>query len=169
MARPRILSDAAVFSAILRMLAAEGEKSVAFSSVARATGLSGAALVQRYGTLPVMVEAALAWGWDQLSVQLASVEADGIAADKAPQALLRALAERAADLPLVTLFAASQRYSALRQRAAAWRARVEAMVMARTHDAEAAAMLFALWQGQLLWEGLGERGFRLKDAWKRLG
>ena len=36
-------------------------------------------------------------------------------------------------------------------------------------DAEAAAMLFAAWQGQMLWRAAGGKGFRLKDAAKRLG
>lgn len=150
------------------MIAAEGEKAVAFSSVARVTGLAGASLVQRYGGLSAMVEAALAWGWDELDAQVMAVEAEGAATDKGPQALLKALGERAADLPLAGLLAASLRHARLRLRAAAWRARVEALLAARTHDGARAAMLFALWQGQILWDGLGERGFRLKDAWKRL-
>jgi hypothetical protein len=168
MARPRTLSDSAVFAAILRMIAAEGEKAIAFSSVARATGLAGASLVQRYGALPAMVEAALAWGWDELDAQVTAVEAEVAAADKGPQALLKALGERSGSLPMAALLASSLRYARLRLRAAAWRARIEALLAARTHDGERAAMLFALWQGQVLWDGMSERGFRLKDAWKRL-
>ena len=168
MARPRTLPDSAVFSAILRMIAAEGEKAVAFSAVARVTGLAGASLVQRYGALPVMVEAALNWGWDEREAHVLLVEAEVLAADKGPQALLKALGERSAALPMAALLAASQRHARLRVRAAAWRARVEGLMAARTHDIERAAMLFALWQGQVLWDGLGEREFRLKDACKRL-
>ena len=33
---------------------------------------------------------------------------------------------------------------------------------------EAAALLFAAWQGQLLWQPAGGKAFRLKDALKRL-
>lgn len=151
------------------MIAAEGEKGVAFSSVARGTGLAGASLVQRYGALPAMVEAALAWAWDELDAQVTAVEAEGTAADKGPQALLKVLGERAGEVPMAALLAASIRHGRLRLRAAAWRARVEALLATRTHDGERAAMLFALWQGQVLWDGMGERGFRLKDASKRLG
>lgn len=150
------------------MIAADGEKAVAFSSVARVTGLAGASLVQRYGALPAMVEAALAWGWDELEAQVVAVEAEVTAAEKGPQALLKALGERAGHLPMAALMAASLRHARLRVRAADWRARIEALLAARTHDGERAAILFALWQGQVLWDGLGERGFRLKDAWKRL-
>ena len=66
MARPRTLPDSDVFAVILQRIAAEGEKSVAFSAISRATGLAGASLVQRYGSLAQMVEAALNWGWDEL-------------------------------------------------------------------------------------------------------
>ena len=33
---------------------------------------------------------------------------------------------------------------------------------------EAAALLFAAWQGQLLWQGAGGKGFKIKDAIKAL-
>ena len=33
---------------------------------------------------------------------------------------------------------------------------------------EAATILFAAWQGQILWQTAGGKGFRLKDALKRL-
>ena len=60
----------------------------------------------------------------------------------------------------------------LAQRAAAWRATVEAALALRLGTGqrakESAALLFAAWQGQLLWAAAGEDGFRLKDAVKRL-
>lgn len=168
MARPRTLPDSQVFSAILQLIAAEGEKAVAFSSVSRATGLAGASLVQRYGGLPAMVEAALAWGWDILDDLASEVESEVVANDKGPQALLKALTERSASLPMAALLAGSLRHARLRLRAAEWRARVEGLLTARLHDAERAAMVFSAWQGQILWEGTGEKGFKLKDALKRL-
>lgn len=168
MARPRTLPDSQVFGAILHLIAAEGEKAVAFSAVARATGLAGASLVQRYGALPAMVEAALSWGWDELDAVATATEAEVYAADKGPQALLKALGDRVGALPMPALLAASLRHARLRRRATDWRARVEAMLATRLRDTESAAMLFAAWQGQLLWEGAGDKGFRLKDALKRL-
>ncbi|MGV8988244.1 MAG: transcriptional regulator [Cypionkella sp.] len=168
MARPRTLPDSQVFAAILQMIAAEGEKSVAFSAVARATGLAGASLVQRYGSLPEMVEAALCWGWDELDAMTAIVEAEVSATEKGPQALLKALGDKRGVLPMVSLLAASQRHARLRARAADWRLQVETMLAARLHSHETAAMLFAAWQGQVLWDGAGDKGFRLKDVLKRL-
>lgn len=168
MARPRTLPDSDVFTVILHLIAAEGEKAVAFAAVARATGLAGASLVQRYGNLAQMVEQALHWGWDQLDALAAAVEAEVATLDKGPQALLKALTDRGNTVPMAALLAASLRSPRLRARASDWRGRVEAMLAARLHDAERAAMLFAAWQGQVLWEGAGEKGFRLKDALKRL-
>ncbi len=169
MARPRTLADSDVFAAILQMIAAAGEKAVAFSSVARATGLAGASLVQRYGPLPQMVEAALGWGWDEMDRLAAKLDAEAPTGAKGSQGLLKALGEQGHGVPMAALLAASLRSAALRQRAEAWRDRVEAMLAARLHDPEAAAMVFAAWQGQVLWDGLGAKGFRVKDLLKQLG
>ena len=84
MARPRTLPDSEVFAAILQRIAAEGEKSIAFSAISRATGLAGASLVQRYGSLAKMVEAALTWGWDELDRMATSAQGATRDAD-APQ------------------------------------------------------------------------------------
>ncbi|MBI1170379.1 transcriptional regulator [bacterium] len=169
MARPRTLPDSQVFAAILQLIAANGEKAVAFSAVSQATGLAGASLVQRYGALSAMVEAALFWAWDELDAMADAAGAEVAASDKGAQALLKALGERRGPLPMAALMAASLRHARLRARAAAWRARVEAMLAERLHSPEAASMLFAAWQGQILWEEVGARGFRLKDLVKRLG
>lgn len=171
MARPRTLPDSDVFAAILHRIATEGEKAVSFASIARATGLAGASLVQRYGGLPQMVEQALVWGWDQLEARATAAEV--ATHDKGPQALLKALGEGGpnlpiAALPMAALLTASLRNARLRARAAGWRAKVEAMLTARLPDHERAAILFAAWQGQVLWEAAGAKGFRLKDALKRL-
>lgn len=180
MARPRTLPDSEVFTAILRMIAAEGEKAVAFSAVARATGLAGASLVQRYGPLPQMVEAALTWAWDELDAMVLAAEAEVAAAEttsgkaghkgsqKGPQALLKLLGDKGSALPMAALLAASLRHAALRHRAADWRIRVETALAARLRDPEAAAMIFAAWQGQAVWDSAGDKGFRLKDLLKKL-
>ena len=165
MSRPRLIPDADIFAAILRLIAAGGEKSVAFSSISRATGLAAPSLVQRYGSLSGMVQAAYLAEWDRLDAltdtALAEVDANG----KGPQALLKSLGLETS----AALLAASQRDAALRDRAANWRNRVEAALEGKLRDAEAAAILFAAWQGQLLWHAAGDKGFKLKDAIKRLG
>ena len=57
--------------------------------------------------------------------------------------------------------------------AAAWREHVETAIALRLGGGrkakDSAAMIFAAWQGRLIWGGSGDGGFRLKDAIKRLG
>lgn len=163
MPRPRSLSDETVFDA-LRHLLAGGEKAVSFASVARATGLAQASLVQRYGSREGMVRAAMLAAWDTLEGETAKA----IAATDSAHGLLKALGGEA-EAGDLTLLAIDMRDPALRQRAEAWRRVVEGALATRLRDAEAAAMLFAAWQGQMLWRAAGGKGFRLKDAAKQLG
>ena len=172
MSRSRIIPDADVFTAIRGLLAAGGDKAVAFSSVARATGLAAPTLVQRYGARDAMLRAALMAGWDDLDATTAAAEVDAPLTSKGALALLRALDAEEGERSDIALLAADFRDQALRARAVAWRARVEAALAIRlgggAKGREAAAILFATWQGQAMWQAAGDRGFRLKDALKRL-
>ena len=171
MPRPRTIADAEIFAAIRRLLAEGGDKAVAFGPVARATGLAASTLVQRYGSREGMLRAALLAAWDALDARTAEAEAAAPPGPKGAVALLKALGGggEAAD---VALLAVDFRDAALRDRAAAWRARVEGALALRlgggARGREAAAILFAAWQGQALWALAGEKSFRLKDAVKRL-
>ena len=164
MSRPRTIPDSTIFAAILRLIAEDGEKAVAFSSVARATGLSAPSLVQRYGALPDMTRAALHGEWDRINALTAQAIAEMTATPKGPQALLKSLSPA----PSPALLAASSRDAKLRDRAGAWRAQVVAALDQHSGHPEAAAMVFAAWQGQSIWENIGDKGFKLKDAIKRL-
>ena len=168
MARPRIIADETVFAAIRELLSHGGEKAVAFSSVARETGLAAPTLVQRFGTRDQMVRTALHKSWDGLMAATATASA----ADSTPQGFLKALAEDTPEAADLTLLALEFRDPALRKRAEEWRVNVEAALAVRfgggAKGREAAAILFAAWQGQLLWQVAGGKAFRLKDAVKRL-
>jgi AcrR family transcriptional regulator len=166
MGRTRTISDDDVFATIRKLLVGGGEKSVSFSTVARATGLAAPTLVQRYGSLDAMLRDALMAAWDKLDTD-ASAAAE---TTKGAAAFLKALSAEGWD---VTILAFIMRDPALRKRALAWRGAVEAELAARfgggAKGREAAAILFSSWQGQLLWQKAGERTFRLKDVVKRLG
>jgi hypothetical protein len=165
MSRPRTIPDSVIYAAILRLIAEEGEKAVAFSSVARATGLSAPSLVQRYGALPEMIRAALHGEWDRISDLTRQAVADMSASSKGPQSLLKSLSPSVS----AAVLAASLRDVKLRERARDWQQTVETALAQHGGDAERAAMLFAAWQGQTMWEGISDKGFKLKDAIKRLG
>ena len=117
MSRPRTIPDADIFAAILRLIAEGGEKSVAFSTVARATGLAAPSLVQRYGALPQMVHAALIGEWDRLDAVMTTAVSTSSSPAKGPQVLLKALSPG----PSPALLAASLRDATLRDRASQWR------------------------------------------------
>lgn len=166
MARPRTIPDATVHAAVLQLIARTGEQSVAFSSVARATGLAGSTLVQRYGTLQGMLHAALSGLLDGMEARLATAEATAPQSAKGAQALLKALEEEGAG----PFFPALLSDADLRERLGAWRGAVEVALAQRfgggAAGREAAGLLFAAWQGQVLWREAGGKGFRLKEAVK---
>lgn len=157
MSRPRLIPDATVLDAVLRLWLTEGDRAVTFARVAERSGLSRAALVGRYGSRDRLLEAAGAFGWDGLDAALALALDQG----KGPAGLLKALdGERALHL------CARSNHGPLRDRALAWRRAVEAALSARLGRTapDTAATLFAAWQGEALWAG----GVRLKDLAKRL-
>lgn len=166
MARPRSIPDADIYAAIRALLARDGEKAIAFGTVARLTGLAAPSLVQRYGNRDGMIRAAVLDGWQELlTLTDASAEAQ-------PQALLKALTEPATMMTDPALMAVTLRDASLRAAAETWRTRLESLLALRlgagNKGQESAAMLFAAWQGQLLWLHAGGKGFRVKEAAKRL-
>lgn len=172
MPRRKIIPDAEVHATIRRLLAEGGDKAVAFGPVARATGLAAATLVQRFGSRDGMVQAALHDGWDRLDAACQRAETKAPMTEKGAAAFLKALGAEGGEGADLSLLAVNFRNAALRDRAASWRARVEAALALRLGGGakahEAAAVLFAAWMGQVLWIPAGGKGFRLKDALKRL-
>ena len=172
MARTKLIPDLAVFAEIRRLLAERGERALSFASVAQATGLAAPTLVQRFGSRDAMLHAALQAAWDQVEAETRTAEAEAALNAKGAHAFLKALGADAPGAVDLTLLAADLRDDALRARAEAWRAQVETALSLRLGGGpagrEAAAVLFAAWQGQMLWQAAGGKGFRLKDAIKRL-
>ncbi|MDO9639500.1 MAG: transcriptional regulator [Pseudotabrizicola sp.] len=172
MSRSKLIPDPVVFASIRALMALSGERAASFGAVSRATGLAAPTLVQRYGSQEGMVRAALLDGWDALDRATDTAEGLSDLSVKGAQMLVKALGEAsgdAADLPLLVRHLDDP---TLRLRAMAWRVRVEQALAVRlgggAKGREAAALLFAAWQGQLLWQAAGDRGFKLKDAVKRL-
>jgi hypothetical protein len=172
MGRVKTVSDADVFLAIRKLQAAGGDKAVAFASVARATGLAGPTLVQRFGTRSGMIRAAHLAAWDALDAATAAAVAGAEFSAKGAANLLKSMTvnqEKHVDLAVLSM---DFRDTVLRQRAEAWRQTVEATLglqLGGGAKARArAAMLFAAWQGQLLWQMAGGKSFKMKDVVKQL-
>lgn len=170
MGRHKTLPDAEVFAALRGLLVQGGDKAVAFSSVAQATGLAAPTLAQRYGTRDAMVRAALLDGWQVLAK--ATDQAVGAAPPTAKGAtqILKALG--AGHGEEIALLVSEFRDPALRGPALAWRQALLAALGARlgggSKGPEAAALVFAAWQGQVMWQRAGGSDLKIKDAVKRL-
>ena len=63
MARRRSLPDDRILEITLALMHRLGPQAVTFAAVATETGLSGATLVQRFGSKPAMIRAALDLAW----------------------------------------------------------------------------------------------------------
>ncbi len=170
MPRNRSVSDEVIHATLRQMLAEGGEKAVSFATVGAAVGLAASTLAQRFATRDGMVHAALLDGWQHLETVTAEAEAEAPASAKGVPVLLK-LIGRNREAEIASLVN-NLRDSELRSAAAAWRARVETAIALRLGSGEkardSAAMVFAAWQGRLIWNEPGESGFRLKDAVKRL-
>jgi len=172
MARVKSISDDDVLALVRQLIAARGDKAVTFASVAQGARLAAATLVQRFGSREAMLRAALVAAWDALDAATALAEAEAPMTAKGAQGLLKALAAARPATADPAQLAAGFRDADLRARAMGWRARVEAALAARLGEGAGAqlqaALLFAAWQGQLLWQEAGGKGFRLKDAVRRI-
>ena len=168
MPRTRTVPDAEILNLVCAQLAQTGEKSVTFASISAQTGLAAPTLVQRFGTRDAMQSAALGFAWDRLDRITAEVEAEALTSVKGATAMLKALS----DAPETQLLTLSLRDEPLRARAELWRSTVETALAKRLgHGAKGqdlAAIVFAAWQGRLLWGPTGGKSFRLSDLLRRL-
>ena len=170
MGRRKTLPDAEVFAALRHLLMQGGDKAVAFSSVAQATGLAAPTLAQRYGTREAMVRAALLDGWKVLAEATDQAAGGAPPTAKGATQILKALG--AGHAQEIALLVSEFRDPALREPALAWRQALLAALGARmgggSKGQEAAALVFAAWQGQLMWQKAGGPGIRVKDVVKHL-
>ena len=172
MPRNRQISDAHIYDLTRRLLASGGARAVTFAAVAKQSGLSGPSLVQRYQSREAMLRAALIAGWDNLDAATDAAIASAGASPKGLTALLKTLAPDDLALPASELKVLTADLSdpVLRLRALGWRSRMIAAIAVRLKgkDPDGAEMIFAAWQGRLLWSAAGTDGFRLRDLQKRL-
>ncbi len=170
MSRRKLISDAEVLDLLYAMLLRDGEKLFTFQSAARASGLSAPALVQRFVSREAMLVATLRHGWARLAAVTEEADLDAVMTAKGVQAMLKTIA---ATENIPALFAASLRHGALQPVAMAWRAGVEAALAPRLGGGNkgrvAAALIFAVWQGRMLWGDIGGKGFKLGDALRQFG
>jgi AcrR family transcriptional regulator len=168
MARTKLISDRDVFQQVLALLLQNGEKAVTFSAISAATGLAPTTLVQRFGSCAAMISGAISQAWQELAALVDAASTDA-AANKGVPGLLKLLTGSVDPGALLTL---SLRDPVLMEQAKDWRGKVEQAIASRLEVSakakETAALIFAAWQGRMLWGAGGGKGFRLGDAIKRL-
>ena len=158
MSRTRIIPDTDVYAALRHIIATEGEAAASFRAVGRVTGLAAATLVQRYGSAAGMLRAACLDAWDIADAALQQAEGDAPRSVKGAVTLLKAL-------PATPVLS---RDPVVVARAAAWRRHVIKALTPRLGSGQAAAILFAAWQGRTAWVQSGDPGFSLRDAARRV-
>jgi AcrR family transcriptional regulator len=167
MARTKTQSDADVAAHLLAILTEQGEKGMTFGILSQRCGLAPATLAQRFGSVDDMVRRAVLSEWDRLSLAVIELEAKAYISSKGAQALLKNI-----PLPSPQVMALSLRKPELCAAAVAWRGQVETALAARrgggSRGRDAAAMIFAAWQGRCLWETAGGKGFRLSELLKAM-
>lgn len=164
MSRTKSIPDAQILAQVRHLLVTEGDKAISFGILARAARLAPSTLAQRFGSVSAMRLAALKAGWRELAEQTrAAIDS---ATGKGPQGLLKAIDPVCGQVPGLLRAANDPETRTL---ANDWRKLVETALSERLGNGEkareAAAILFAVWQGQMIWRA---DDFKIKDAVKRL-
>jgi AcrR family transcriptional regulator len=157
MPRGKILSDRDVLESALGVIREHGPDGLTFASLAKACGLSGATLVQRFGSKPALLKAAMLHAWDildadtQHAVATAPVSAEGVVE------LLLALSHGYGDIETyadgLLLLREDLRDPDLRDRGKAWQAVLAQAIATRLPGCapDVASLVLDQWQGALLW------------------
>ncbi len=183
MARPRSLTDASLLDAALTIVSAGGPDSLTFAALASSTGLAPATLVQRFGSKPALVKAALLHAWDGLDARTDLAAAATAETPDGAVALLVALSGNGTDGDAhadgLIILREDFRDADLRARGSSWGRRLQQLIAprlsglagaGRSHE-DAARELVILWQGAVLWWGFERDGTvagyvgRVLSAW----
>ncbi len=158
MARQRSLPDERVLEITLALMHRLGPQAVTFAAVAAETGLSGATLVQRFGSKPAMVRAALDLAWTRLETATAEAIAACPPTPDGAVALLAGLSHGYGDIDSyadgLMVLREDLRDPELRARGAAWGAGLATAIDRCFPDRPGAGrLMITQWQGALIWWG----------------
>ncbi|MEQ1951894.1 TetR/AcrR family transcriptional regulator [Mesorhizobium sp. CN2-181] len=164
MPRKKVLPDDRVLDAALEMLHGSGPEALTFAALAKASGLSGATLVQRFGSKDRLKQAALLRAWDTLDEKTARLDAEMPKTPDGAIALLVALSGSYGGIEAyaegLMVLREDFRDPVLRARGAAWKITLckalDACFAKTQGTPEGIGLLMAShWQGSLLWWGFG--------------
>ncbi|HET8725941.1 MAG TPA: TetR family transcriptional regulator [Alphaproteobacteria bacterium] len=162
MSRRKAIADDVVLDGILNLMRRSGPERVTFAAVGSETGLSGASLVQRFGSKPAMVQAALLRAWDGLDALTRELDQRSAETPSGAVDLLvglsRAYGDGEAYVEGLVLLREDLRDPVLRRRGEAWGGTLAAALGRRLdrHGSSRSVlgrMMASQWQGALLWWG----------------
>lgn len=156
MARRKTIPDEAVLDTILGILGETGPAGLTFARAAKASGLSAATLVQRYGDREALLEATLLRAWDRLDAETEVADAEAPPTPDGAVAFLMRLmpaenAEQHATDGLL-LLREDIRNPVLRSRGAAWGNRIAGALGRRLSDDPEEGRRLG-WQMASVWQG----------------
>lgn len=165
MPRPKTQSDEVVLRAALELMYEEGPEALTFAALSKRCGLSGATIVQRFGTKAALKREALLIAWDRLEAETARLAGAVPKSAEGAIELLVGLTGQYGDIDTyaegLLILREDLRDPALRARGAAWRDQLCSALeacFAGAGIAAGAGMLAAThWQGALLWWGFDPR------------
>lgn len=164
MPRKKIKPDDDVLDAALEIIHRAGPEALTFSALAKASGLSGATLVQRFGGKDRLKQAALLNAWDALDEKTARLSAEMPKTPEGAIALLVALSGSYGGIEAyaegLMVLREDFRDPVLRARGAAWKValcRALEACFAKTPSIpqDIGLLMASHWQGSLLWWGFG--------------
>jgi AcrR family transcriptional regulator len=160
MTRPKTQSDEQVLEVASRLMHDKGPEALTFESLARACGLSGSTLVQRFKSKALLKQRTLLHAWDGLDRK---TEETARSVPKTPAGAIELLVTLSAGYGDIESYAEGLlvlredlRDQALRARGAAWKAALS-KVLADCFAGEGSMpediglLMAAHWQGSLLW------------------
>lgn len=167
MPRPKILPDAEVLDAALRLVREGGPEALTFASLAQVCGLSSSTLVQRFKSKAELVQSTLLHAWDRLDEKTAALAA---AAPKTPEGAIELLVGLSKDYGGIEAYAngllvlrEDLRDPVLRARGAGWKAALSRALDGCFGEVPGAPrgvglLMATQWQGSLLWWSFDPQG-----------
>jgi AcrR family transcriptional regulator len=164
MPRPKLKSDEDVLDLAMTLMRKGGPEALSFAALSAVAGLSGATLVQRFGSKEALVRAALLRAWDALDALTARLDAEAGEGAEGAVAILAGLSAGYGDIDAhadgLRILREDFRDPALRARGRAWIATLTSALGRRVGD-DRAGTLLALWQGTvMLWGFAPDRPLR---------
>jgi AcrR family transcriptional regulator len=167
MPRPKTLPDSTVLKAAYALVHQHGPDALTFATLARACGLSGSTLVQRFKSKADLIRSTLSYAWDGLDEKTAAFSAK---VPKTPDGAVQLLTLLSKDYGEIEAYADALlilredlRDPALRARGAKWKAvltrALEDCFAAVPQAPQGIGLLMAAqWQGSVLWWSFDPKG-----------